>query len=205
MIKREIQLPNDEKVMKNVEIITDSVQSLDKSAFLKEKKKKSIINVVRVNDLNVRDISISTDEKYLISCSEIKQDEVPYITVWRIERLLAKAKDPEAILKVENSKLKSSNRNQLSNWILCVETIVKNINNEDYWFIFAGSLNGELFIWNGKIEKNSGEWNFENTGFQKININDEENNVEQAIFKMKILDNDDLSGNFNLYMILNKI
>ncbi|HDZ16711.1 hypothetical protein LCGC14_1114290, partial [marine sediment metagenome] len=73
----EIGSPNDERVRKNAEIIANSVESLDKSALMKEKKKKSIINVVRVNDLNVRDISISTDEKYLISCSEIKQEDVP--------------------------------------------------------------------------------------------------------------------------------
>jgi len=201
----EIGSPNDERVRKNAEIIANSVESLDKSALMKEKKKKSIINVVRVNDLNVRDISISTDEKYLISCSEIKQEDVPYITVWRIERLLAEGKDPEAILKVENSKMKSSNGIQLSNWILCVDTIIKTINNKEYWFICAGSLNGELLIWNGKIEKNSGEWNFENSVFQIIDITSEDNNVEKAIFSMKILDNVDLEGEFNLYMILNKI
>ena len=201
----EIRSSNDGKGRKNIDINTDSVDYLNESALMKEKLKNNIINVVKVNDLNIRDISISTDGKYLISCSEIKQEDVPYITIWRIERLLAKAKDPEAILKVENSKVESSNGIQLSNWILCVDTMIKTIDNKDYWFICAGSLNGELFIWNGKIEKNSGEWDFENTGFQKININEEDNDIEQAIFKMKILDNDDLDSNFNLYMILNKI
>lgn len=201
----EIGSPNDERVRKNAEIIANSVESLDKSALMKEKKKKSIINVVRVNDLNVRDISISTDEKYLISCSEIKQEDVPYITVWRIERLLAGGKDPEAILKVESTKQKDTNENHLFNWILCVDTIIKTINGEKLWFICAGNLGGELLIWSGKIKENSGEWNFENSGFQNINISNEDSNVDQAIFKIKILDNVDLDSEFNLYMILNKI
>ncbi len=190
---------------KNSEEIFDFANNSFDAGLVRGKLKKNIINVVKVKNLNVRDIVISSDEKYLISCSEMNQEDVPHIYVWRIERLLAEGKDPEAILKVESEKQKDTNGNHLSNWILCVDTIIKTINDEKLWIICAGGLNGELLIWNGKIDKNSGEWNFENIGFQKINFNDEDNNIEQAIFKVKIIDIDDMIGRINLYMILNKI
>jgi len=189
---------------KNSENSIKSAENLFNTRLVRGKLKKNIINVVKVHDLNVRDIVISPDEKYLISCSEMKQEDVPHIMVWRVEKLIEEGKEPEAILKIENSKQEVVKGNHFFNWILCVDTIIKTINNEKLWFICAGSLNGDLYLWYGKIDKISREWIFENSSFTNISYSNDEGNAEHAIFKIRILESFDVESDFNLYVILNK-
>ncbi len=166
---------------------------------------KSIVNIVKTHELNVRDIAISSDERYLVSCSEMKDDELPHVLVWRIETLLEKGDEPVAILKIENTKQKTTGKLQLSNWLLCVDTIVASINGEDLWFVCTGSLHGELYIWSGKIDEISREWIFENSNFKKISVLDHDNPTQKAIFKIKILESMGTESLFNLYLVLNNI
>jgi len=189
---------------KNSEKSIESAENLFNTGLVRGKLKKNIINVVKVHDLNVRDIVISSDEKYLISCSEMKQEDIPHIGVWRVEKLIEEGKEPESLLEVQNAKQKGTNGNHLFNWILCVDTIIKTINGEKLWFICAGSLNGDLYLWYGKINKISGEWIFENSRFTSISYSTDEENAEYAIFKIRILESIDLESDFNLYLILNK-
>ena len=189
--------------MKSLKKNTNSISGSD--TFKRETIKKEIINIVKTHELNIRDITISPDEKYLISCSELKFDEVPYVLVWDIEKLLEKQNEPAAILKIEGEKQNKSKDPQLANWLLCVDSTIKNVDGEDLWFVCAGSLYGILHIWSGKIDENSREWIFENSNFKKISILEEEEQTQRAIFKIKILENINLENIFSIYLVLNDI
>ncbi|KKM19057.1 hypothetical protein LCGC14_1659520, partial [marine sediment metagenome] len=194
-----------DKSKKNTNDIRDSNIKIPLKSFKRDTIKNEIINIVKTHDLNIRDIAISPDEKYLISCSELKHDEVPYVLVWNTEKLLEKQNDPAAILKTEGEKQNKSKDPQLANWLLCVDSTIKKADGEDLWFVCTGSLYGELYIWSGKIDENSREWIFENSNFKKISILEEEEHVQRAIFKIKILESINLDNIFSIYLVLNDI
>ncbi len=139
------------KLFANKEINTDIKKA-------HEKVKKVILNVVTGSDLEFRDISITSDGNYLVACSEISQNEQPKITIWNIEELREGKTEPEVILKGE---LKNSEYVRNNNWLLCVDTLILEINNLKWWIICAGSIIGGLYTWFGKIDDVSGVWNFE--------------------------------------------
>ena len=60
--------------------------------------KKAIQTVLSQHKLEVRDIEISPDGKFLISCSECEEDEDPHLIVWNIDELLEGETKPEIIL-----------------------------------------------------------------------------------------------------------
>ena len=60
--------------------------------------KKNVLNILKYHDLQVRDLVISKDGKYLISCSESWENEKPKVFLWNISKLLEGDNEPEVIL-----------------------------------------------------------------------------------------------------------
>ena len=101
---------------------------------------------------NIRDITISSDERYLITCSEIWEEEEVKILLWDIET------GDITTLGIQNTK---SNQAIKGNWLLCIDDVIIEANGQKFWIICAGSRSGDLFAWFGKIDPVSGKWGYQ--------------------------------------------
>ena len=76
---------------------------------------------------------------------------------------------------------------KIDNWLLCIDSIVLNINDKKYWVICAGSINGDLYIWSGNIDDYTDKWIFENIKSKRISYESEKQNIySKAVFDMQI-------------------
>ncbi|MFX1572015.1 MAG: hypothetical protein ACFFB0_04660 [Promethearchaeota archaeon] len=165
--------------------------------------KKVIETVLSHHKLEVRDIEISPDGKFLISCSECEEQENPNLIVWNIDELLEGETTPEIILQAEK---KVNKYTKVSNWLLCVDSTVVKIGNIIWWVICAGSIIGDIYIWAFKHTPDIKKWDFEN--YKSIilsggNVNPEE--YPKAIFDIKIQNDINQNSLFHIYFALNNI
>ncbi|MBY9007706.1 MAG: hypothetical protein KGD63_13250 [Candidatus Lokiarchaeota archaeon] len=174
-----------------------------KKEIVSEKLDDIIINVLEKHNLDVRGIELSPDGKYLLSCSENLQGEIPKVLVWNMEELLEKENTPECILEGELIRKKDST---INNWLLCIDSIILKVNNENYWCVCAGSISGDIYIWFGKIDNNSENWIFENINSRRIPYEfNKLNSYTKAIFDMDVLENPLKNNSFRLFYIQNNI
>jgi WD40 repeat protein len=120
---------------------TDYEQKFIPSTQIKE----IIVNSLRGHRGDIRDFIFSDDEKYLISCSEIIDDEKPYLLLWRFKKIIEGLEEIEYKLEINGTRFKSEKN--LKNWLLCLDSVNKPIGNGQLlWIICAGSLNSEIFM-----------------------------------------------------------
>ena len=168
-----------------------------------EKLNDIIINVLEKHNLDVRGMELTPDGNYLLSCSENLENEKPRVLIWRIEELLEKENNPECILEGDITKNKNV---KIDNWLLCIDSIVLNINNKKHWIICAGSINGDLYVWSGSIDDNTDKWTFENIKSKRISYKSEKQNIyPKAVFDMDVLENPLKKNAFRLFYVLNNI
>ncbi|MBN1802585.1 MAG: hypothetical protein JW891_13820 [Candidatus Lokiarchaeota archaeon] len=139
-----------------------------------------LINIVKGNELNTRDLAFSSNETYFVSCAEMYHSERPHVLVWRMKQVAKKGKHYVAKLEIEGEF-------QDNEWLLCVDVHSTRINGMRCWMICAGSILGNLYVWKGPIEPKSKKWIFEECEFKKITLEDESIDARRAISKVKIL------------------
>ena len=165
--------------------------------------KKVIDSVLSQHTLEVRDIEISPDGKFLISCSEYEENENPYIIVWNVDELLEGDTKPEIILQAEKKDIQNI---KITNWLLCVDSAVIELGNIKWWVICAGSIIGDIYIWCFRRTLESRKWDFEN--YKSIILSGSNRALGKypnAIFDIKIQNNINQNNLLNLYYILNNI
>ncbi|MBN1215609.1 MAG: hypothetical protein JXA99_09260 [Candidatus Lokiarchaeota archaeon] len=171
--------------------------------IISEKLDEIIINVLEKHTLDVRGIELSPDSKYLLSCSECMQGEIPKVLVWNIEELLERENTPECTLEAD---IGDSKEITINNWLLCIDSIILELNDEHYWVVCAGAINGDLYIWTGKIDSYSEKWIFDNITKKKIPLGKVESFMyPKAIFDIDILHNPNNSNIVRLFYTLNNI
>ncbi len=154
-----------------------------------------LINIVKGNELNTRDLAFSSNETYFVSCAEMYHSERPHVLVWRTKHIAKKGKTYEAKLEIQGDF-------QDNEWMLCVDVSTKRINGVKYWMICAGSILGNFYVWKGIVEPKSKKWIFEDCEFKKI-ILEESSEFRRAISKVKILKNN--PETFEVIVALNDV
>ncbi|MBD3230068.1 MAG: hypothetical protein GF329_17955, partial [Candidatus Lokiarchaeota archaeon] len=131
-----------------------------------------VVNLLNENKGDIKDIIISEDEKYLISCSETLQDEQPYVVLWRVNKIIEGIKNFDRKLYVSKSYNENNNK-KYTNWLLCLDSfnLVNDIGKE-FWIISAGTISGEIILWWGEINEYSKEWDLKNVYTKTISIED---------------------------------
>lgn len=168
-----------------------------------ERVKKVILGVLKSHDLDIKDIVITQDGKYLISCGEVWQNEKPKVFIWSIEKVLEGKIEPEAILEGE---IKQSEGNKINNWLLCVDSLVMEVNSLIWWIVCAGGINGDIYIWRGKVDSVSKEWILKEFNHDIISEGDEDlKTFNKAIFAIKILEDSVQNNSCQVYFALNNI
>jgi len=165
--------------------------------------KKAIETVLSHHKLEVRDIEISPDGKFLISCSECEENEDPYLIVWNIDELLEGESKPEIILQAER---KVNKYTKVTNWLLCVDSTVVEIGNITWWVICAGSIIGDIYIWCFKLAPDLRKWDFKN--YKSIILpggNGDIGEYPKAIFDIKIQKDISQNSLLHIYFVLNNI
>ncbi len=165
--------------------------------------KKVIETMLSHHKLEVRDIEISPDGKFLISCSECEDREDPYLLVWSIDELLEGETKPEIILSAEKKENKFT---KITNWLLCIDSTVVEIGNTKWWVIVAGSIIGVIYIWCFKLTLDLRRWDFKN--YKSYILGGSNRNPEQypkAIFDIKIQNDLNQDNLLHLYYVLNNI
>ncbi|MFX1570010.1 MAG: WD40 repeat domain-containing protein [Promethearchaeota archaeon] len=165
--------------------------------------KKAIQTVLSQHKLEVRDIEISPDGKFLISCSECEENEDPHLIVWNIDELLEGETKPEIILQAEKKKHELV---RVTNWLLCIDSTVVEKGNVKWWIICAGSIIGDIYIWSFKLPQGSRKWDFEN---YKSNIlsggSEDPKQYPKSIFDIKIQEDPNQNDLLHIYYTLNNI
>ncbi|MCK4481402.1 MAG: hypothetical protein KAV01_12810, partial [Candidatus Lokiarchaeota archaeon] len=165
--------------------------------------KKVIETVLSHHKLEVRDIEISPDGKFLISCSECKENEDPYLIVWNIDELLEGETKPEIKLQAER---KVNKYTKITNWLLCVDSTVVEIGNITWWVICAGSIIGDIYIWCFKLAPDLRKWDFKNyKSFILPGGNGDNGEYPKAIFDIKIQKDISQNSLIHIYFVLNNI
>ena len=165
--------------------------------------KKVIETVLSHHKLEVRDIEISPDGKFLISCSECEENEDPYLIVWNIDELLEGETKPEIKLQAER---KVNKYTKVTNWLLCVDSTVVEIGNITWWVICAGSIIGDIYIWCFKLAPDLRKWDFKN--YKSIILpggNGDIGEYPKAIFDIKIQKDISQNSLLHIYFVLNNI
>ena len=165
--------------------------------------KKVIETVLSHHRLEVRDIEISPDGKFLISCSECEENEDPYLIVWNIDELLEGETKPEIKLQAER---KVNKYTKVTNWLLCVDSTVVEIGNITWWVICAGSIIGDIYIWCFKLAPDLRKWDFKN--YKSIILpggNGDIGEYPKAIFDIKIQKDISQNSLLHIYFVLNNI
>ncbi|MFX1536441.1 MAG: hypothetical protein ACFFDI_19680, partial [Promethearchaeota archaeon] len=106
---------------------------------------------------DIRKIIASPSGNYLISCSEVWEEEAvkEEVLIWDTEMGIPHA------LEVEYSE-RENLKARKNNWILCVDVAVIE---KKMWIICAGSKSGDIYAWTGKIDPISEEWGIERENF----------------------------------------
>ncbi len=165
--------------------------------------KKVIETVLSHHKLEVRDIEISPDGKFLISCSEYEENEDPYLIVWNIDELLEGETKPEIKLQAER---KVNKYTKVTNWLLCVDSTVVEIGNITWWVICAGSIIGDIYIWCFKRAPDLRKWDFKNyKSFILPGGNGDNGEYPKAIFDIKIQKDINQNNLIHIYFVLNNI
>lgn len=165
--------------------------------------KKAIETVLSQHKNEVRDIEISPDGKFLISCSECEEHEDPYLIVWSLDELLEGENTPEILLQAEKKENEFTN---VTNWILCIDSTVVERGNTKWWVICAGSIIGDIYIWWFKLTPGLKKWDFKN--YKSIIISGGSDNLRQypkAIFDIKIQKDINQNSLLHIYFVLNNI
>jgi len=164
---------------------------------------KSIQNVLKVHDLDIRDIAITSDGKYLISCSEFLENEKPQVSVWQVEKILEGIIEPDVVLLGD---IKENKNVSINNWLLCVDTINLNLGASDWWIVCAGSIIGDIYIWYGKIDKLSKEWILKDYSSKILSHGSENSNdYPKALYDLKLMKDSVQKNAIKLYCALNNI
>jgi len=176
----------------------------DKQTSTEAKISKKVIETVLMHhNLEVRDIEISPDGRFLISCSECEEHEDPYLVVWNIDELLEGETTPEVILQAEK---KINKYTKVTNWLLCIDSVVVEIENIKWWVICAGSIIGDIYIWYFQRSPDLREWDFKN---YKLTIlsgsNGDPEGYPKAIFDIKVQKDPNQNNLLHIYFILNNI
>ncbi len=183
---------------------SNSKKSIDEQTSCEAKISKKVIeSVLLQHKLEVRDIEISPDGKFLISCSECEENTNPYVVVWNIDELLEGETKPEIILQAEK---KDNQYTKITNWLLCVDSAIIELGNIKWWVICAGSIIGDIYIWCFRRTRDLKKWDFEN--YKSINFSGGMGTLEKypnAIFDIKIQNNINQKNLLNLYYVLNNI
>ncbi len=165
--------------------------------------KKAIETVLSQHKLEVRDIEISPDGKFLISCSACEEHEDPYLIVWSIDELLEGETKPEIILQAEKRKNAFTN---ITNWLLCIDSAVVEIGNINWWVICAGSIIGDIYIWCFKFTPGTRKWDFKNyKSFIFSGGSEDPKQYPKSIFDIKIQKNLNQNSLLHIYFVLNNI
>ncbi len=152
-----------------------------------DRAEKSVINILQQKELNFRNIALTPNGKYLLTCSEYPQNELPKIIIWNTSEVLEGGRKPFAVLE---GKLTESTLIKVTNWFLCVDSTTFEIEGQEWWVVVAGNIIGEIYIWNGKVNEISKEWDFKENS-RKI-INKKNNNFSKypkAIMDFRIREN----------------
>lgn len=94
-------------------------------------------------EADLKDLRLSSDFNYLLSFTSYLSGIEQKIYIWNCDAIAEGQQLPDAVLKTP-----------LNTAITCMDSICI----ENNWFVIAGSLSGEIVIWKGKIEKDSGAW-----------------------------------------------
>jgi WD40 repeat protein len=185
-----------------MESISSEKKKDERSSSEAKIAKKVIETVLLQHNLEVRDIEISPDGKFLISCSECEEDEDPYLIVWNIDELLEGETKPEVKLISEKRENKFT---KITNWLLCSDSAVVELGDTKWWVVCAGSIIGDIYIWNFRLAPDSKKWDFKD---YKKTIIAEGSKMEEhpkAIFDIKILRDPNQNNLFHIYYALNNI
>ena len=111
---------------------------------------EKIERVFSFQPMDIRKVIASPSGNYLISCSEVWEEEAvkEEVQIWDTEMGIPHA------LEVEYSE-RENLKVQKNNWILCVDVAVIE---KKMWIICAGSKSGDVYVWTGKIDPISEEW-----------------------------------------------
>jgi len=164
--------------------------------------KKNVLNILKYHDLQVRDLVISKDGKYLISCSESWENEKPKVFLWNISKLLEGDNEPEVILEGD---FKQNRFTKITNWLLCIDSAIIEINNTKWWVVCAGNIIEDIYIWYGKVDNASLDWIFDDFNFTIFSENKDPNVYPKAIFNIKILKDPLQSNSCHIYITSNNI
>ncbi len=165
--------------------------------------KKAIQTVLSQHKLEVRDIEISPDGKFLISCSECEEDEDPHLIVWNIDELLEGETKPEIILQAEK---KRNEFTKITNWLLCIDSTVVKIGGIKWWIICAGSIIGDVYIWWFKLSAGTRKWDFKNYRTNIFHGGSEDlKQYPKSIFDIKIQNDPNQDNLLHIYYVLNNI
>lgn len=196
---------NLEPIVQKVEFSESNGSNARKERLESEKNKSAILNVINCHQeepmdpsLDVRDMVTSPNDKYLITCSETKQGESPKVCVWPLENILQGMKNAkgEIIEAQEDHEFqKISNR---INWLLSVDAI--ELEELQKWVICAGSLNGDLYLWSGDIERKTKEWILNPPPSRNLT---RDNGIQKAITKVKIVKESDKK--IQIFVILKEV
>ncbi|MFX1363300.1 MAG: hypothetical protein ACFFCE_16655 [Promethearchaeota archaeon] len=165
--------------------------------------KKVIETVLSYHSLEVRDIEISPDGNFLISCSEYEENENPYLIVWNIGQLLEGDTTPEVKLQAEN---KVNKYTKITNWLLCADSTVVEIEGIKWWVICSGSIGGDIYIWSFRLTPDLRKWDFKN--YKTVILSGGNGNDEKypkAIFDIKIQKEKSQDNMLHIYFVLNNI
>jgi len=198
-----------------------SIENKSREKRLELEKKKSVIkNILRCHldegidiSLDVRDMVVSNNGKYLITCSEISGEEIPRVCIWSLENILAREKNPKACFIEAQQEPKNywQKNDKESNWILSVDTDIINTESGHRWIICAGTLAGDVFLWSGEVQKDTDEWILDTPLFRNLTKSRED---RKPVFLVKIIkeklkegseDTEEEKEKFHVFMVLNSI
>ncbi len=182
----------------------NSKKAIDERTSTEAKISKKVIEtVLSYHKLEVRDIEISPDGKFLISCSEYEENENPYLVVWNLDRLLEGDTTPEITLQAEK---KVNKYTKITNWLLCTDSTVVEIGGTKWWVICSGSIIGDIYIWCFRLAQDSRKWDFKN--YKTVILsggNGDNEKYPKAIFDIKIQKEKNQENLLHIYFALNNI
>lgn len=151
---------------------------------------------------DLKNLTISSDSKYLI-CSTVQEEKTyPAVFVWDIEKTLESKTQFASEYNAEKLEAHTYNVKKIQylndNWILSIDSLISEINGEPIWVIVAGGILGEVYVWCGPIDKNSKRWNFADHVFQVLSF---DFNYSQPLMiqTIKILKDPQNPNDFDIY------
>ena len=180
---------NLEPIVQKEEISESSGKNARKERLKSEKNKSAILNIINCHQeepmdpsLDVRDMVTSSNDKYLITCSETKQGESPKVCVWPLENILQGMKNAKGeIIEAQEDHEFQKISNKI-NWLLSVDAI--ELEELQKWVICAGSFDGALYLWSGDIERKTKEWILNHPPSRNLT---RDNGIQKAVTKVKIV------------------